>query len=1372
MEPSSSKMPTLSPPTFSGNAEDWKSFSTRFQWYRKAAGLTEISQERQISMLIYVLGEKAEDMLSVLKIDLEQENNFDKVFAKFNTYFNATHNKIHARAKFNKIKQEPEEHATEFITRVYSAAMLCHYPENIIDELIRDRLIVGVKDLKLSNDLQLDPNIELQTVVTKIRQTEEVMRQQSAIRSFKSNHIDEEQSESIDRMNYKSKNNTNYKYKVESDNNYNSSCGRCGKFPRHRFTQCPARNSFCMKCRHKGHWAVVCRNENKSETWRDDSCNNFKKYNRNMQEINTETSYSGRNDPWKINIKIKDQNVYFKIDSGADVSAIGEKHIKRLSDVVLKPTHSKLIAAGQGVLNVIGKFNTDLIANNKMIQTDIFVIKNLEEPLLGKPAIEALGLLTRMNTMNKSLTIQDYQDPIREFPKLFEGLGKLKGEYKIYLKRTSKPYSLNCSRRLAIPLYGPLKKELQLLKDQKVIFPVEKPTPYCAGIVVRPKEDGNIRLCVDYTELNKNICRSRYQLPSVEECLAQIGKANFFSKLDANKGYFQLPLEENSKLLTTFITPFGRYAFNRMPMGIKCASEVFQQRMHALVEGIEGVVCCQDDILITGKTMREHDERLNRVLRRMLVEGITLNKNKCAFRVQNCNFLGHIISKYGIKPCPKKVEAILAMPNPTDVTTVRSLLGMVNYHLKFIPNLANITKPIRDLLKKNNGEPLNKLMWTKECSDAFERIKKILISPCNLSLFDPNKKIRVTADASSYGLGACIEQFDADYGHWKPISYASRSLTPTETNYAQIEKEALALTWACEKFSIYLTGLPNFELRTDHLPLLKILGDKPIAELSPRLQRFRLRLTSFDYTIIHVAGKYLHTADVLSRAPVSKTSEDLIGEYELGLAIVAQFKALPMSDLLLDEVRRVQELDDVSYILKEYIRQGWPKKKNLDEDLLPFYSYRGELIVEDNLIMKGNRVFIPEQLRTNMLNRLHEGHLGVEKCRMRARECVWWPGISNAIRVLVTQCHICIEHRKNPAEPLILTEKPTYPWEVVAVDLFSAKRSEYMVVIDYFSRFPEVNMLHSTTSSAIITHIKNIFARYGVPRILRSDNGPQFNSTDFKNFANEWGFVHITSSPHAHWSNGLAEAGVKIVKNIILKSEDPIKGLMAYRSTPLENGYSPGHLLFGRRMRTNMPIIEKMLIPKCPDIISLRKKHNERQEKTKISYDKKHKVKEIPDFQPGMRVWDTILRKYATIINKRNEPRSYNLQTELGNIIRRNARHLIPAQLNKNFENQIKPEKDKNIKNENATNNHYVTNDYSFNFDIPAYEEHNDCTESEDAPIDDFSSQEEQEENDQYVNRNNSEFGSEFFTPSNTPRQPDYVTRSGRPVYAPKRFEF
>ena len=362
-----------------------------------------------------------------------------------------------------------------------------------------------------------------------------------------------------------------------------------------------------------------------------------------------------------------------------------------------------------------------------------------------------------------------------------------------------------------------------------VITKVQEPTEWCAGMVVVPKANGKVRICVDLTKLNECVRRERHPLPAVDQTLAQLAGATVFSQLDANSGFWQIPLDPDSTLLTTFITPFGRFCFNRLPFGITSAPEHFQRRMSELLGGVPGVVCMMDDMLIHGTTQQEHDQRLLAVLQRLEKAGVTLNREKCKFSQNAVKFLGHVIDQSGITPDPDKVNAIQKVRTPGNVGDVRRFLGMVNQLSKFSPNLAEETKPLRELLIKGNA-----WIWSEPQQTAFDRIKKMLTNTPVLALFNPNLETILSADASSFGLGAVLLQKQLS-GELKPVSFISRSMTPTEQRYAQIEKEALAFTWACERLSDYLIGL-SFRIQTDHKPLVpSLVRSRGVAHQSPMI---------------------------------------------------------------------------------------------------------------------------------------------------------------------------------------------------------------------------------------------------------------------------------------------------------------------------------------------------------------------------------------------------------------------------------------------------------------------------------------------------------------------------------------------------------
>ena len=252
-----------------------------------------------------------------------------------------------------------------------------------------------------------------------------------------------------------------------------------------------------------------------------------------------------------------------------------------------------------------------------------------------------------------------------------------------------------------------------------------------------------------------------------------------------------------------------------------------------LLEGLPGVVCQVDDMLIHSPDQSTHDARLHAVLRRMQIAGVTLNRKKCSFNQSELKFLGHVLSEQGVSVDPDKTSAIQKMKTPTNVSEMRRFLGMLG---RFSPSIATTTQPLRQLLSKNR-----EWMWGPSQEQAFARVKEELSNPVTLALYDPQLDLKISADASSFGLGAVIFQKGADK-QWRPVAYASRALSTTETRYAQIEKEALASVWACEKFQDYILGR-RIIIETDHKPLIPLLNAKELDNLPPRILRFRLRMT-------------------------------------------------------------------------------------------------------------------------------------------------------------------------------------------------------------------------------------------------------------------------------------------------------------------------------------------------------------------------------------------------------------------------------------------------------------------------------------------------------------------------------------------------
>ncbi|XP_037504914.1 uncharacterized protein K02A2.6-like [Rhipicephalus sanguineus] len=456
-------------------------------------------------------------------------------------------------------------------------------------------------------------------------------------------------------------------------------------------------------------------------------------------------------------------------------------------------------------------------------------------------------------------------------------------------------------------------------------------------------------------------------------------------------------------------------------------------------------------------------------------------------------------------------------------------------------------------------------------------------------------------------------------------------------------------------FDEFVCGI-TFDVETDHLPLVSLLGKMELDMLPPRIQRLRLKTMQYQFRMLHVPGKLLATADTLSR--ITHKASTPVDTVELFAAQVVgcMSEVLPLRP---EDVRQAQESDAECKALISFCQQGWPRKTKLPLHVSKYASVADELSVCDGILLKGPRIVIPSSLRPAVLTLLHEGHQGINRTKALARESVWWPGISADIASLVTNCEQCTSTRVSLAEPLVSTALPGRPWEFLGMDLFHLNGQTFLLVVDYYSRFPEVVTLRSTTARAVIDALKSIFARHGIPQDVRSDNGPPFSSQEFAAFAASYGFNHATSSPHYAQSNGEAERLVRTVKDLFRKSKDPHLALLSYLDTPGVDGFSPAQLLMGRQLRTRVLKQNSQLCPNWPPKKDVVAKDVAYKRKQTDDYNRHHGARDLPPLQTGQRVWVRPDQVQATVLSPGQRPRSYVVETDRG-VLQRNRRHLVP----------------------------------------------------------------------------------------------------------------
>ena len=1245
--------------------ELWPQWKTRFARFRTATKLSSESDECQVSTLLYALGPAADAVYDneLVFADAADRQKFDEVLKAFDTYFTPAENIIHERTVFARLRQKPGEAIAVFSSRLHEQAIKCHFDKQ--SEHIRDHLIAHMTNNDVGRELQKMDFSNLTLA--------EVLKQAKAAETLEAQFADQcpavatagqsgSRTHSRDRAAHPNKAASSRptgapptsRSSARAPESHLRTCPGCGSRTSHTRRACPAWDVECHQCGKRGHFAKVCKSGkgSKSKPQHVSSAEHVHETAKQTPNSSADPSsdsplfmgsatsdfVSDTTAPWTVPLSINGSSpIMFKLDSGADRTLIRTTDFQSLSPTpVLTPVSTQLRGPDGNLLHIHGQFEATTSWEGRQVSFNAMAVD-------GPSNLLSRSVCSDLHLLSCSVSSATAPAPL---------IGKMSGPpATIELVPDARPYHCHTARRVPVHLHAKVKAELQRMEDMGVISRVTEPTDWCAPMVPVVKPNGSVRICVDLKKLNQSVKRAHFPLPTIDDSLARLSGAQYFSALDTASGFWQVPLSPECAPLTTFITPFGRFQFHRLPFGITSAPEIFQERLLQIVGHIPNVVVYMDDILVFGSDVEEHDATLKAVEDALSASGVLLNPAKSKLRQSSLTFLGHVVSRDGIRPDPKKLSAISALPTPTDVASLRRALGMFTFLTKFLPDMANISAPLRELLKADSH-------WTWEDAQerAFTQLKTLAsTAPC-LSLFDLAKPVRISADASSYGLGAVLLQPVGST--WRPVAFASRSLQPAEQRYAQIEKECLAIVWACEHFHQHIYGGPNITVETDHKPLVPLVNSMDLDRAPLRCQRLLLRLMRYNVTAVHVPGKSLVIADTLSRAPVPDSSSNSDITADVDAYVMA---ATASDDPHLNDIRSATASDPDMVKLLEYTRDGWPRKQSLvPAALQPYFALRFQLSFHDGLLYRDNRVIVPAGMQAKVLSQIHEGHQGVMKCRARARQSVWWPGLSTAIETFVQNCHTCAEARRNPSEPLQSTPFPEFPWDKVACDLCEVNGKSYLVVVDYFSRYIEVAQLTSTTSAKVISTLDGFFSSHGIPRELVSDNGPQFSSPLFRSFAEDLGFRHRTSSPRFPQSNGEAERAVQTAKQLITKNSDLNAALRAYRTTPLSNGYSPSQLLFGRQIRTSLAATPQP--PSWPNLDALRAKEVAARQQQADRFNSRHRARELPPLPKQAPVFIPDLGKTGHI-EKQLSARSYSIKTNRSTV-QRNRHHLraLPTQ--------------------------------------------------------------------------------------------------------------
>lgn len=702
---------------------NWNTWRKRFMRYLTISGLARKPEEEKIDVLLYVMGEKSEEILLQFP---EIPDTLEGVLDKFTGYFTPKVNVIFERFLFNTRLQRDHETVNDFIIDLHKIAETCKFG-TLKEELIRDRIAVGIQNKKVSENLQLKSDLTLNDAILIVKRAEDQEKQTKIMLG--------------------SQTDSNYEVnKIKKSNISSRKCYFCGVDYNNQH-QCPARDATCFKCGRIGHFSSVCRsNDEKNKQ----SKSGKKQLYINWEQIQNVDKYSKN-----IYVREFSKEVNFLIDTGSDIDCLPMSIISPNLRKTIKNTNVTIKAANNRSLKIFGVIYLNLSYNNIVIRTELFVIDGLTKPIVGKNTIEKFSLL-KILSIDKDKQFTKV-NPCAEFPKIFKNIGEFKEEVSIKLKENAKPFAQTVPRNVPIPRLDALKKELTKLEELEIISSIQEPTEWVAPIVVVPKDNNDIRLCVDFTRLDEHIFRPYFPITSPDAKFAKIGKAKYFSKIDLNKGFHQIKLKEDCQKLTTFITPFGRYYYKRLPFGISMAPEEFVGRFYRVLQGIQNIIFHVDEVLIFGADIESHDDTLSEVLLKLSKEGLTINKEKSIFGVEEIEFLGSVLSSKGVTICQNRIKAIKEFPRPKDKKELQRFLGMINFVSKYIQNRADILEPLYALLKNNVP-----YLWDHLQENSFKLVKDMIEDAIPLGFFNKDRKTYINTDASSYGIGAYLYQINKE----------------------------------------------------------------------------------------------------------------------------------------------------------------------------------------------------------------------------------------------------------------------------------------------------------------------------------------------------------------------------------------------------------------------------------------------------------------------------------------------------------------------------------------------------------------------------------------------------------------------------------
>ena len=862
---------------FSSWKEEWNAYSA-------VSGLEKEEPDTQYNVLRLAFSRETALVVSNLGLPEQNEKEVKSIIKALTEHVEGTVNETVERKAFRKRKQQQGESFDDYLVSLRDLMCTCNYcSDECSNKALRDQIIEGLYDGDTVEQLLRERKLTIDGVISTCRAHESAKQQRADMKSHVVNRT------ATTSYRQREKITSSLSCARSKEKKHEQNCGRCGR-PWHKdIKNCPAKGKTCLKCGKLDHFASFCKSKMP------------KNFNQRLGQMSAEmpallrlsvnqTSNSCATRAPTVQVLVSGLNGSSKMvalpDSGADLTAADVEMLPRLGENVenlLKPSNKQTSAVDGSHLKAIGQLPVTITLGKTSVEDVVHVFPSIPGGmLLSWKTSKDLSILPpnypcqiqkicNVNLKSDEDDLTTEEDLIKEFPTVFDGqIRTMQGEkFCIRIKDNAQPFCVNTPRFVPYAYRDKLKEEISLLESQGIIEPVTEPTEWCAPIVVTPKKDtDDVRLCVDFSKLNKHVLREWYRSCSPAEAVADISAndCKFFTMFDALKGYHQCPLDEASQLLTTFITPFGRYKFLRAPFGICSISEHYNRRMDEAFSGLDNYRKVVDDVLIFDSDFQAHVSRVRQFLQRCADLKISLKRDKFKFCRTSVTFAGYEISEHGYKLDRSLVNGICDFPIPQNVTDLRSFFGLVNQLSGSSEKVAACLQPLRPLLSTKND-----FLWGPEHTIAFEQCKRNLSESPTLAFYDVDKPTRLMTDASGKGLGFILQQLNGDV--WSVIQAGSRFLISAETRYATIEKEMLGVAWAVQKCHKFLAGLPHFDILTDHNPLISILNSKRLDEIeNPRLQRLRMKIISYNFTAQWVKGSLNAGPDALSRYPTSEAA--------------------------------------------------------------------------------------------------------------------------------------------------------------------------------------------------------------------------------------------------------------------------------------------------------------------------------------------------------------------------------------------------------------------------------------------------------------------------------------------------------------------